>query len=54
MPTGALSEYAQIEETIAPKALELIATWILEHTTSSFYAHILMDIEYFETLRGPN
>lgn len=30
--TGAPSEYAQIEETIAPKALELIATWILEHT----------------------
>ena len=30
--TGAPSEYTQIEETIAPKALELISTWILEHT----------------------
>jgi len=30
--TGAPSEYARIEETIAPKALELIAAWILEHT----------------------
>ncbi|MGB2696253.1 MAG: alpha/beta hydrolase, partial [Candidatus Zixiibacteriota bacterium] len=30
--TGAPSEYAQIEETIAPKALEMIAAWILEHT----------------------
>jgi pimeloyl-ACP methyl ester carboxylesterase len=31
--TGALSEYGQIEETIAPVALETITTWILRHTT---------------------
>jgi hypothetical protein len=30
--TGAPSEYGKIEETIAPKALELVATWVLEHT----------------------
>lgn len=30
--TGAVSEYSQIEETIAPRALELIAGWILKHT----------------------
>jgi pimeloyl-ACP methyl ester carboxylesterase len=28
--TGAVSEYAQIEETIAPKALEKMASWILK------------------------
>ncbi len=32
--TGAVSEYSRIEETIAPKALELIASWILDHTQS--------------------
>jgi hypothetical protein len=26
--TGAFSEYAQIEETFAPEALEKIASWI--------------------------
>jgi len=31
-PTGAPSEYAKIEQTIAPKALDLIAAWVLEHT----------------------
>jgi pimeloyl-ACP methyl ester carboxylesterase len=31
-PTGAPSEYARIEETIAPKVLELIGSWILEHS----------------------
>jgi hypothetical protein len=30
--TGALSEYAKIEETVSPTALELIADWILEQT----------------------
>ena len=28
--TGAPSEYAQIEETIAPEVLDRTATWILE------------------------
>jgi hypothetical protein len=31
--TGAPSEYAQIEETIAPIALQTIGDWILAHTT---------------------
>lgn len=30
--TGSIAEYAKIEETIAPSALELISSWILEHT----------------------
>ena len=30
--TGALSEYAKIEETISPAALKLIADWVLEQT----------------------
>ncbi len=30
--TGVPSEYAEIEETLSPVALELIAGWILEHT----------------------
>jgi pimeloyl-ACP methyl ester carboxylesterase len=30
--TGALSEYAKIEETIAPVILELVADWIEKHT----------------------
>jgi len=30
--TGAMSEYAEIEETMSPVALEVIANWILEHT----------------------
>lgn len=29
--TGSPSEYAQIEETFAPRALEVISTWILRH-----------------------
>lgn len=29
--TGALSEYARIEETMAPEALRLIADWIVRH-----------------------
>ena len=28
-PTGALSEYASIEETFAPKAMQVIADWII-------------------------
>ena len=28
--TGAVSEYGSIEETIAPKALEIVTTWIGE------------------------
>jgi len=30
--TGAVSEYARIEETISPSALEIIGDWILERT----------------------
>jgi pimeloyl-ACP methyl ester carboxylesterase len=30
--TGLVSEYGQIEETIAPVALETMSTWILRHT----------------------
>jgi uncharacterized protein len=30
--TGQVTEYAQIEETMAPKALELISEWINRHT----------------------
>jgi len=30
--TGALSEYSQIEETIAPEALDLLGKWILDRT----------------------
>jgi uncharacterized protein len=30
--TGSPAEYAQIEETIAPAALDKIATWVLAHT----------------------
>ena len=29
--TGAVSEYAQIEETLSPAVLEKVATWILRH-----------------------
>jgi fermentation-respiration switch protein FrsA (DUF1100 family) len=31
-PTGAPSEYAKIEETIAPLALQTIGDWIMEQT----------------------
>ena len=31
--TGTLSEYEQIQETIAPVALDTIASWIVKHTT---------------------
>jgi pimeloyl-ACP methyl ester carboxylesterase len=31
--TGSINEYAQIEETMSPKALEIIANWIIKHTT---------------------
>jgi pimeloyl-ACP methyl ester carboxylesterase len=31
-PTGVIDEYARIEETFAPSALELISNWILERT----------------------
>jgi len=30
--TGSPTEYGKIEETISPKALEIIGNWILEHT----------------------
>jgi pimeloyl-ACP methyl ester carboxylesterase len=30
--TGSPTEYSKIEETISPKALKIIGTWILEHT----------------------
>jgi hypothetical protein len=29
--TGAPSEYEKIDETVAPSALELMATWINQH-----------------------
>lgn len=32
--TGSPGEYEKIEETIAPSVLELITTWITQHTTS--------------------
>jgi fermentation-respiration switch protein FrsA (DUF1100 family) len=31
--TGSPNEYAQTEETLSPNALELIADWIIKHTT---------------------
>ena len=31
--TGSPAEYTQIEETISPKALEVIGDWIVKHTT---------------------
>lgn len=30
--TGAINEYAQIEETISPKALEVIGNWVIEQS----------------------
>ena len=30
--TGTLNEYSQIEETLSPRALEQISSWILAHT----------------------
>ncbi len=30
--TGGVNEYGQIDETMAPAALDKIATWILAHT----------------------
>jgi len=35
--TGALSEYSQIEETIAPEALDLVGKWILDRTEERSY-----------------
>ena len=32
--TGAPSEYGKIEETMSPKAMEVIADWILQQTKS--------------------
>jgi hypothetical protein len=32
--TGAISEYAEIEETLAPVLLDTIATWILQRTAA--------------------
>ncbi|MCS6862583.1 MAG: alpha/beta fold hydrolase [Abditibacteriales bacterium] len=37
--TGAPSEYAQIEETIAPVVLETIASWILQRTRRLKFTH---------------
>ena len=31
-PTGAVGEYADIEETVAPLALDTIASWVIDHT----------------------
>jgi pimeloyl-ACP methyl ester carboxylesterase len=31
--TGSPAEYVQIEETMSPKALEVIADWVIKHTT---------------------
>ena len=33
--TGAISEYAQIEETISPVALDIISDWILKRTLTT-------------------
>jgi len=33
-PTGALSEYVKIEETMAPAALDEVTQWIVAHSTS--------------------
>ena len=33
--TGSVTEYSQIEETIAPVALETMSGWILRHTTTN-------------------
>jgi len=33
--TGSPSEYAKIEETISPDALEIIGNWISEHTSQT-------------------
>ena len=30
--TGAPAEYAKIEETVSPKALDLMTDWIVKHT----------------------
>ena len=30
--TGAIGEYGKIDETFAPEALEVVATWIRQHT----------------------
>ncbi len=32
--TGAPSEYGKIEETISPTVLDLIANWIIKHTSN--------------------
>jgi hypothetical protein len=32
--TGAMSEYAEIEETMSPIVLETIANWVLTHTNT--------------------
>ena len=31
-PTGAAGEYADIEETVAPLALDTVANWVVNHT----------------------
>jgi pimeloyl-ACP methyl ester carboxylesterase len=36
---GSVSEYAKIEETFCPAALEVIGKWILDHTSSNAAAH---------------
>ncbi len=33
--TGSVSEYAKIEETFSPTALELIGKWIQDHTSGN-------------------
>ena len=30
--TGAVSEYARIDETFAPSAIDIVASWILEQS----------------------
>lgn len=35
-PTGAISEYEQLEETISPVALKAISDWIVRHTNHKF------------------
>jgi fermentation-respiration switch protein FrsA (DUF1100 family) len=31
-PTGAPGEYADIEETVAPVALDTVSNWVVKHT----------------------
>ncbi len=45
--TGAIEEYAQIEETIAPRVLDLISDWISARTSSHTSAYTLPEYAPF-------